>query len=126
MYAPLAQAALFCHEDMICQAPGWGEGTYPGSCSAKGASFLLFILGSLLALGLAGLPKVLRAQRLRLLALQPQSFRLLLFRRLLIVQLQDSLLCSVLTSSRKGRSRQVKGAGLLSCPGLPCASCLPI
>ena len=71
------------------QPPRLGPGEYPGSCSPKGASFLRLILGLLLALGLAGLPKVLWAQRLSLLALQPQSFRLLLFCCFLILQLQD-------------------------------------
>ena len=63
-------------------------GEYPGSCGSKGASFLFLILGLFLALGLAELPKVLWAQRLCLLALQPQSFCFLLLRCLLVIQLQ--------------------------------------
>ena len=85
---------LMCHRALF-NVPQDKGGAYPGGCSSKGACLLVLIHGFRLALGLAGLAKVLGAQCLCFLALQPQCFRLLLFRSLLVIRLR---ICSMFSA----------------------------
>ena len=96
----LTCAALCCQ---WVRLPADREQAHPGSCSSKCAGFLCTVFCFWLALILAGLLKVFWPQRLRLLALEPESFRLFFLCSLLIVRLSAHSLSEELLTCPGGQ-----------------------